>query len=140
MTAREFLNNARILQLRILSATETLESLREPSAVVGKERGGKCSVRENKETDKQLRRLDLEEKLSQYIEDLLQCKDAIFRLTTESPISNLSKTLIEQRYVLCRSWKEVAAFMEYSLSYVKRVLDKEAIAEAENCKESWLIT
>ncbi len=40
-----------------------------------------------------------------------------------------SRLLLEQRYLLCKSWEEIAEFMELSVEYIKRRLHCQAIKD-----------
>ena len=40
-----------------------------------------------------------------------------------------SRLLLEQRYLLCKSWEDIADFMELSVEYIKRRLHSQAIKD-----------
>jgi len=40
-----------------------------------------------------------------------------------------SRLLLEQRYLLCKSWEDIAEFMELSVEYIKRKLHSQAIKD-----------
>lgn len=136
VTAREFLENARRLNCLIESTRETLESLSDIHAIAPRE-GGKSRLNENSEENKAIRRAELEEKLAEYIEYLWDYKEALIQITTADSISLLSRTLIQQRYMLRKSWKQVAKFLDYEWCYTKRDLNQEAIKEVEKFDGLW---
>lgn len=137
MTATEFLNNARDLNLHIESTQETLERLTPPrSQLSGIATSGKTSVHENKEPERQLRRHELAEKLEKYIDELFDYKEALVRLLTSSDLTPKEKTLVEQRYMLMKTWKEIAAFMDYTETHVKRI-DAEIREKLESKTYYW---
>lgn len=135
MTAKEFLENSRKLTKLIESTRETLESLSDVHAVAINENRGARNV--NNEVNKAIRRVELEDKMAEYMEYLWDYKEALVRITTDSEISYLTRTLIQQRYMLGKSWKQVARFLDYDLVYTKRELNNEAIKEVEKRKKLW---
>ncbi len=136
VTAREFLENARRLNRLIQSTEETLESLSDIHAVAPRE-GGKSGKNTDGEVNKAIRRAELQDKLAEYMEHLWHYKAALVEITTHSSISYISRTLIQQRYMLSKSWKQVARFLDYELYYTKRELNKEAIEEVEKFNGLW---
>lgn len=124
MNATEFLLNARDLNRLIDSTQETLENLTPPRSQLSGRVVGAASVRENKEPAKQVRRHELEEKLEKYMESLFDYKEALVRILTSSDLTPREKIIVEQRYMLSRTWKEIAAYMDYDVDYIKK-LDKD---------------
>lgn len=135
MTAKEFLENSRKLTKLIESTRETLERLSDVHAVAINE--NRCARNVNNEVNKAIRRVELENKMAEYMEYLWDYKEALVRITTDSEISYLTRTLIQQRYMLGKSWKQVARFLDYDLVYTKRELNNEAIKEVEKRKKLW---
>lgn len=121
MTAKQFLDNARDLNLHIESTQETLDRLTPPKAQLSGTSVKSSSVQENREPDRQLRRFELAGRLEAYIVQLFDYKEALVRLLTSSDLTPKEKTLLEQRYILNKTWKEIAAFMDYTEAHVKRI-------------------
>lgn len=136
MTAREFLENARRLNRLIESTKETLESVSDVHATAPTE-GGRGGSRENSEQNKAIRRIEIADRLSEYMDYLWACREALIRVTTDHEISHISRVLIQQRYMLDKSWKEVADFLGYDCTYTKKDLNEEAINEVGKRKELW---
>lgn len=136
VTAREFLENARRLNKLVESTIEILESLSDVHAIAPRE-GGKSGKNEDGEVNKAIRRAELEEKLSEYIDRLWDYKEALVEITTDDTISYTSRTLIQQRYILGKEWKQVAIFLDYEISYTKGELNKKAIKEVEKFDGRW---
>lgn len=136
MTAKQFLDNARDLNLHIQSTQETLDRLTPPKSQLSGTAVKSSSVQENREPDRQFRRYELAERLEKYIAQLFDYKEALVRLLTSSDLSTKEKTLIEQRYMLNKTWKEIAAFMDYTEAHVKRI-DADIRAKLESKTYYW---
>ena len=134
MRATEFLNNMRELNALISSTREMIDRLNNVGGFSGI--GGKCSVRTNTETDKQIKRYELGARLNGYIDDLLIYHDAAVKMIREGHISPKSKIIIIQRYMLGKQWCEVAAFMQITEQRAKQ-LNGTTIAEVATQPEFW---
>ena len=135
MTAKEFLEEARRLENLIESTVETLDRLSNIQSVQIRASGGsnsKCG-----EIKKALQRVEVEERLTKYITELEKYRKALANLITDKEISYLSKIIIQQRYFLNKTWKEVAGFIKYDVNYTKRELNEELINEVEKRREVW---
>lgn len=135
-TAKEFLENAMQLNKLVESTRESLESLSEIHAIAPSD-GSKGRMNENTELNKAVKRAELEDKLAKYIEYLWEYKEALVNITTDSEISIVSRTLIQQRYMLGKGWKQVANFLKYDEVYTRRELNDEAIREVAKRAELW---
>ena len=135
MTAKEFLNRARKIDLEIRSKVEVLESLEgKLTATYGKNSSApKC---ENKQIDIMLKHAEIGEILDRRFKELFAIKRAICELTAKLEETDYI-VLIEQRYMLCKTWGEISAFMGYSEDHVKSFLNKKALQTAENYSYLW---
>lgn len=123
MTPTEFLNNARDLNRLIDSTREMLDKLTPPKSQLSGVAVPASSVIENHEGDRQVRRFELEQKLEKFMDSLFDYKEAIIRLLECPDVSPRDKIIIEQRYVIGKSWKELADYMDYSIDGI-RTADK----------------
>ena len=119
MTPTEFLNNARDLNRLIDSTREMLDKLTPPKSQLSGTTVPASSVMENHECDRQVRRFELEEKLEKFMDSLFDYKEAVIRLLECPDISARDKVIIEQRYVIGKSWKELADYMDYTLEGIR---------------------
>lgn len=135
MTAKEFLEEARRLENLIESTVEMLDRLSNIQSVQIRVSGGSNS--KSGEIKKALQRVEVEERLTKYITELEKYRKALANLITDKGISYLSKIIIQQRYFLNKTWKEVAGFIKYDVNYTKRELNEELINEVEKRREVW---
>lgn len=135
MTAKEFLEEARRLENLIESTVEMLDRLSNIQSVQIKVSTGSGS--KSGEIKKALQRVEVEERLTKYITELEKYRKALANLITDKEISYLSKIIIQQRYFLNKTWKEVAGFIKYDVNYTKRELNEELINEVEKRREVW---
>lgn len=113
----EFLSNVQTLNYLIQSTAESIESMTYPNSLGG---SGSHS-NDNKETDKQIKRAELQERLTGYMESLFDYKEALVRLITESSLKPKLKTLLEQKYILNKPHKLIADTLNYTVDYIKRL-------------------
>ena len=128
----EFFSNVQTLNYLISSTAESIESMTYPNSLGGS--GSHSS--DNKETDKQIKRAELQEKLTGYMESLFDYKEALVRLITESPLKPKLKTMLEQRYVLNKSNKAIADTLNYTVEYIRR-LDSDLRAAVAEMPDYW---
>lgn len=132
MKAEEFLNRIKKLHMLINSTQEVIDSMSMPGAVnYEKNIGGKCSVRENIEESKQIHRQEIIEMLDKYMRTLKKYHHAAIMATVSNKVSALSKIILEQRYLLDKSWKETAQYLGYDEVYVKRKLYQDLLDDCE---------
>ena len=136
MKASEFLENARCLPSLIESTYEMIERLTPPKSTLNNNGNGKNSYRENTEQDKQIRRYELKKKAEDYADKLLVYRSCLVNLVTEGTISPRSKMIIQQRYILVKPWKEIAAFADLSEAQIKR-MNEDAVAEVATQPDFW---
>lgn len=135
MTAKEFLNRARKIDLEIRSKVEVMESLEgKLTATYGK--NSSAPKGDNKTFDTFCKHADICEIVEKRFKELFAIKRALCEL-----VAKLEETdyivLIEQRYMLCKTWGEIAGLMGYSEDHVKSDLNSKALKEAEQYNYIW---
>lgn len=137
MTAKEYLNQIKDLEVRIKNKNRDLEQLKEMAISLGgfdyKER-----VQTTKETGDVIgesiaRLVDLENEISKDIIKLMELKQKI-----SNTIDKVKKTecyeVLYQRYILCRKFEEIAFDMKYDTRQIHR-FHGEGLKEIENVIE-----
>ena len=123
MTAKEYLSQARTLNMRIKSKLQQIESLNELAASCNAvysdmprnpNRGG------SKVERAVLKIIEVEESLKQDVEDLVELKREI--MSAVRSVSDVElQALLEKRYLCFLPWDEIAAEMHYSIQHVYRM-------------------
>ena len=132
MTAKEFLNRAYLLDQRIKSKSEQIQSLNElatkctavlsgmphsPSHGSPRMAAAVCKI------------IDLENELAASVDELVQTKRETVEVINKVENAEL-RTLLEQRYLCGVTWERIAIGMNYSLRYV-HCLHKKALKAVE---------
>ena len=131
-TAKEFLDNARDLNRLIGSTQESIDSLTPPKCGIGA--GSHASG--NTEPDKQVRRYELEQNLVSYMESLLDYNEALVEILNSGEFTPREKIIIQQRYIIGKSWKEIADYMDRSVDYIRK-LDNRLKQKLEGKPKYW---
>ncbi len=123
MTAKEYLSQARTLNMRIKSKLQQIESLNELAASCNAvysdmprnpNRGG------SKVERAVLKIIEVEESLKQDVENLVELKREI--MSAVRSVSDVEQqALLEKRYLCFLPWDEIAAEMHYSIQHVYRM-------------------
>ena len=125
MTASQFLARTLSLNNLIESTKETIERLSPPHCTIG---GGGSHTPGNTEPDRQIKRHELAMKMEKYTETLTEYNDALFDIIASNDVTTREKILLQQRYMLSKSWKEVAEVLQSPLETVfsmdKRIKSK----------------
>ena len=125
MTAKEYLSQARTLDMRIKSKLQQIESLNElaTSCTItysdmprNPNRGG------SKVERAVLKIIELQESLKKDVEDLVELKEQIMA-TIQSVADVELQTLLEKRYLCFLSWEKIAVEMHYSIQHIYRMHD-----------------
>lgn len=137
MTAKEYLNQIKDLEVRIKNKNRDLEQLKELAISIGgfnyKER-----VQTSKETGDMIgesiaRVIDLESEISKDIIKLMEVKQKIY-----NSIDKIKKTecyeVLYQRYILCKRFEEIAVDMKYDIRQIHR-FHGQALKEIEDVIE-----
>ena len=125
MTAKEYLSQARTLDMRIKSKLQQIESLNELAT--------SCTITYSgmprnpnhggsKVERAVLKIIELQESLKKDVEDLVELKEQIMA-TIQSVADVELQTLLEKRYLCFLSWEKIAVEMHYSIQHIYRMHD-----------------
>lgn len=125
MTAKEYLSQARFLDMRIKSKIQQIESLNDLAtsctAVISDmprnpNRGG------TKMADAVMKIIDLQEEIKKDMNELVELKREIMGVIKS--VSNIEyQTLLEKRYLCFLSWEKIAVELGYSIQHTYRMHD-----------------
>ena len=71
---------------------------------------------------------DIETEITKQLADLISAQKEISETISRVPFTT-SRILLEQRYIICKGWEDIAEFMNYSAVYVKRDLHRQALLD-----------
>lgn len=126
MNVKEYLEQAKYLDMRINSKVEQLSTLNDLAT--------KCTVtlsdmprNPNKATsnmeDTIVKIIDLQEEINRDIDQLVDLKREI--MVVIKKISNVEyQTILENRYLSFMSWEQIAVEMKYSIQQIYRLRDR----------------
>ncbi len=133
MTAKEYLSQARFLDMRINSKLQQIASLNDLATKCtstisdmpkNPNRGG------SRMEDAIIKIIDLEEEINRDIDALVDLKKEIMAVIKAVP--NVEhQTLLEKRYLCFCSWEQIAVEMSYSIQHTFRMHDA-ALQEIED--------
>lgn len=134
MNAKEWLSRVCKIDQQIISKQEQIEKWRtlaesitnDPSAIPAGNGGKRTSkVEKNciKIADAQL---DIEKQIVKLVDIKREIAEAIDKM-----ISYTYRILLEQRYLLCKSWEELAVFMGYTVRHITKNLHPAALRAVE---------
>ena len=132
MTAKEYLGQARFLDMRINSKIQQIASLNELAtrctATISDmpkspNRGG------SRMADAVIKIIDLQEELNRDINKLVELKREIMGVIKAVPNVEY-QTVLEKRYLCFITWEQIAVDMNYSMQYTFRIHEK-ALKEIE---------
>ena len=123
MTAKEYLSRAYLLDQQIRSKLEQVQSLRELAfqCTANTENERVSATPDPTKTQEIIAKIvDLEDEITDDVETLVDVKCEIKRAidTVEKPLHRL---ILEQRYLLCKSWDEVADSVCYETNTVYKI-------------------
>ena len=126
MTAKEYLSQAKYLDMRINSKIQQLSSLNDlakkcTSVVTGMPHSPSGSVSAMADTVNKI--IDLQEEINNDIDTLVDLKRDIMELIKSVPDYE-AQTILEKRYLCFLSWEQIAVDMHYSIQYAFRIHDK----------------
>ena len=137
MTARDFLERAYRMEVRLSSKMEQIQRLRalaeKATAIYGHD-GVSHSRNTDRIADQAARRSDLEAKLSNDIAKLIAVKREIIEVIEQLPGPNL-QTVLELRYLDMKPWNEIRAIMNRCDTNIFR-WHKKALAMVQEILES----
>ena len=132
MTTKEYLNQAFLLDRRIHSKLEQVDSLHSLSRLTARpisDMPGSPNRNIHKLEDIVVKIIDLESEIDGDIEGLVKLKADITHCIKD--VDNQEYQLIlELRYLCFKSWEEIAVIMNYDVRHVFR-LHKEALREVK---------
>jgi DNA-directed RNA polymerase specialized sigma subunit len=132
MTAKEYLGQARFLDMRINSKIQQIASLNELAtrctATISDmpkspNRGG------SRMADAVIKIIDLQEEINRDINKLVELKREIMGVIKAVPNVEY-QTVLEKRYLCFITWEQIAVDMNYSMQYTFRIHEK-ALKEIE---------
>jgi len=134
MTAKNWLQRAYNIDRQIKSKLELIEMWKELATKMTANYGygfGRSAPSDTCRAERYgILIADAEEELKQDAEELIKTKQEIGRALRllEAPEHRL---LLEQRYILCKSWGEVASFMDYGETHVRGYLHGQALQQLQ---------
>ena len=126
MTAKEYLLQAKFLDMRINSKIQQVEALNDlatsaSSVLTGMPRNPNKAT--SKMADAVAKIVDLQAEINHDIDELVDLKKAISYTIKAVPSPEL-QTLLEKRYLCFQSWEIIAVDMNYSMQHLFRLHDK----------------
>ena len=126
MNAKEFLSQARYLDMRINSKVEQIDSLNAlatkcTSTLTGTPHNPSPST--SLMADAVCKIVDLQEELGKDVQELVELKHRISTVIKAVPNIEL-QTLLEKRYLCFQSWEQIAVDMHYSNKWIKKLHEK----------------
>lgn len=139
MTAKEYLSQARTLDMRIKSKIQQIESLNElaTSCTIAYSDMPKSPNHGGSKMERAvLKIIEVEESLKHDIEELVELKREIMAAIRSVADVEL-QTLLEKRYLCFLSWEKIAVEMHYSIQHTYRMHDQalSAVASTMRVKE-----
>ena len=126
MTAKDYLMQAKFLDMRINSKIQQVEALNDlatsaSSVLTGMPRNPNKAT--SKMADAVAKIVDLQAEINHDIDELVDLKKAISYTIKAVPSPEL-QTLLEKRYLCFQSWEIIAVDMNYSMQHLFRLHDK----------------
>ena len=124
MTAKEYLQQYKLLDSRINAKCEQLERLRELSTKVSAEQGGGAHSGVSDRVGNIVAKIcDAEAEINEMIDKLLDLRVKIERAIAAVPDETL-RQLLELRYINCKTFEQIAVEINYSYMHVCRLHGK----------------
>ena len=126
MTAKEYLGQARFLDMRINSKIQQVASLNELATKCtatisdmprNPNRGG------SRMADAVIKIIDLQEEINRDIDKLVELKREIMEVIRAVPNAEY-QTVLEKRYLCFSAWEQIAVDMNYSIQHIYRLRDR----------------
>ena len=123
MTAKEYLSQARTLDMRIQSKLQQIKSLNELAtscAVVYSDIPRNPNRSGSKTERTVLKIIEIEDRLKRDVDNLVELKNEI--METIHAIDDMElQALLEKRYLCCLTWDQIAIEMNYSIQHIYRM-------------------
>ena len=118
MTAKEYLQQYKLLDSRINAKCEQLERLRELSTKVSAEQGGGAHSGVSDRVGNIVAKIcDAEAEINEMIDKLLDLRVEIERAIAAVPDETL-RQLLELRYINCKTFEQIAVEMYYTYKWI----------------------
>lgn len=125
MTAKEYLSQARFLDIRIKSKIQQIESLNNLATsctAVINDMPRNPNRGSTKMADAVIKIIDLQEEIKKDMNELVELKREIMGVIKS--VSNIEyQTLLEKRYLCFLSWEKIAVELGYSIQHTYRMHD-----------------
>lgn len=136
MTAKEYLSQARYLDMRIQSKIQQVESLNDlatscTSVLTGMPHNPNKAT--SKMADAVCKIVDLQEEINRDIDALVDLKREISTTIKSVPDTEL-QTILEKRYLCFQTWEKIAVEMGYSMHHLYKLHNQGLLICEENLK------
>lgn len=125
MTAKEYLSQARFLDIRIKSKIQQIESLNDLATsctAVISDMPRNPNRGSTKMADAVMKIIDLQEEIKKDMNELVELKREIMGVIKS--VSDIEyQTLLEKRYLCFLSWEKIAVELGYSIQHTYRMHD-----------------
>ena len=136
MTAKEYLSQARYLDMRIQSKIQQVDSLNDlatscTSVLTGMPHN--LNKATSKMADAVCKIVDLQEEINRDIDTLVDLKRDISTTIKGVPNAEL-QTILEKRYLCFQTWEKIAVDMGYSMHHLYKLHNQALLICEENLK------
>ena len=123
MNAKDFLNQAYLLDQQIKSKSEQIQSLNElatscTATMTGMPHNPNRST--SRMADAVVKIIDLQEEINRDIDKLVELKREIMEVIRAVPNAEY-QTVLEKRYLCFSAWEQIAVDMNYSIQHIHRM-------------------
>ena len=129
MNVKEWLSRAYKIDQQITSKQEQIERWRSLAEKISSVPNGprvQGGAGDNRVESYCIKIADAELDIKRQLDDLVTIKKEISDMINQLP-DYAFRVLLEQRYLLCKSWEDIASFMEYSVRHVTKSLHPKAL-------------
>ena len=123
MTAKEYLGQARFLDMRINSKIQQVASLNELATkctATISDMPGNPNRGGSRMADAVVKIIDLQEEINRDIDKLVELKREIMEVIRAVPNVEY-QTVLEKRYLCFSAWEQIAVDMNYSIQHIHRM-------------------
>jgi len=133
MTAKKFLSEAYQIDQRINSKLEQVQSLRSLATKATSTLSGNSEKSSNRNIHRMediiIKITELEDEINVEIDRLVDVKRDVMKAIERVPTFSY-RTLLELRYVCCKTWEEIAVEMSYTMRWVY-IIHERALKEVK---------
>ncbi|MFV0503737.1 MAG: DUF1492 domain-containing protein [Lachnospirales bacterium] len=137
MTAKEYLGQARFLDMRINSKIQQVASLNELATMCTttlSDMPKNPNRGDSRMADSVIKIIDLQDEINSDINKLVELKREIMGVIKAVPNMEY-QTLLEKRYLCFITWEQIAVDMNYSMQYTFRIHER-ALKEIDQLLQS----